>query len=233
MTQILQITSGNGPVESTWVVAQILKLLLDEARGKGIEATVLHREEGEENGTLLSASIQLEATNLDEFVKSWVGTVQWIGESQFKKETKSKSWFVGVDVVDLPDEEFQINEKDISYQAIRASGPGGQHVNKVSTAIRATHAPTGLTLVASDSRSQIQNKKKAKERLSNLLKIEMLNKKQEQLKAGRQHQQKLEKRNPIRIFTGSDFKPQIENKKFKSQRQTLKSELRKRLAEDE
>ncbi|MCF8371238.1 MAG: peptide chain release factor H [Bacteroidales bacterium] len=232
MTQILQITSGNGPVESTWVVAQILKILMDEARGKGIETTVLHREEGEENGALLSASIQLEAAHLDEFVKSWAGTVQWNGESQLKRDLKSKSWFVGIQKIELAEEEFQISEKDIAYQAIRASGPGGQHVNKVSTAIRATHTPTGLSVVASDSRSQIQNRKKAKERLLNMLKIETLNRKQEHLKSV-QHNQKLDRANPVRVFTGSDFKPPIENKKFKSQRQTLKSELRKRLAEDE
>lgn len=233
MNQLLQISSGNGPAECTWVVAQVLKLLLDEARGKGINATVLHREEGEENGTLISASILLEAPGLVEFVHSWVGTIQWVGQSQFRGDNKKKSWFVGVSTIDLPDEEFQINEMEISYQAIRARGPGGQHVNKVSTAIRATHPPTGLSVVASDSRSQIQNKKKAKERLVNLLKIEMLNRKQEQLKTAGQHHQEVDKNNPVRVFAGSDFKPQTESKKYKSQRQALKNELRKRISGDE
>jgi len=233
MIQILQITSGKGPAECSWVVAQILKLILNEARGLGIDAIVLHREEGEENGTLISASLQLEGERINEFVKTWAGTIQWIGQSQYRKGHKRNNWFVGVDILPVSDEEFQINEKDISYQAIRASGPGGQHVNKVSTAIRATHVPTGLAVLASESRSQIQNKKKSKERLLNYLKVDILNKKQEQLKAGWKHQLELERGNPVRVFKGSDFKPQSENKKYKSQRQSLKSDLRKRIVEDE
>jgi peptide chain release factor len=225
MTKILQISSGSGPPECQWVVAQILKILLDEARGKGINATLLHREEGEENGMLRSASIELDAPNLDVFLKSWVGTIQWIGESQLKPAHKSKNWFVGLAAIDLPEVDFQVREKDILYKAIRSGGPGGQHVNKVSTAIRATHIPTGLFVVANDSRSQIQNKKKALERLIKLVKLEMLNRKIEQLRAANQPSE-LKRSNPVRTFKGTNFKSQIETKKYKSTRQSLKKELK-------
>ncbi len=59
--------------------------------------------------------------------------------------------------------------KDVQFQTLRASGPGGQHRNKVETAVRATHLPTGLTVIATEHRSQYRNKKLALERLQNLL----------------------------------------------------------------
>jgi len=92
MEKILQITAGRGPAECCWVVAQVLKFLLEDARKNGILCTTLHREKGIENGTLFSASIMLEGEKLDGFVKEWLGTVQWIGQSQFRKFHKRKNW---------------------------------------------------------------------------------------------------------------------------------------------
>ena len=232
MEKILQITSGRGPAECCWVVAQVLKIMIEEARGKSIMCTILHREKGVENTTLLSATVQLEGDNVKEFCKQWIGTIKWIGHSQFRKDHKRKNWFVGVNELDLGNEILHISDKDISYQAIRSGGPGGQHVNKVSTAIRATHIPTNISVLASDSRSQLKNKKLAKERLINLLKLEQLNSKKAKIKEDWQNHSALERGNPIRTFTGSDFKSKKVSKTYKSKRQSLKKDLRGMLGDE-
>ncbi len=173
MEKIIQITSGRGPAECSWVVAQVLKTFLEEANDKNIKTTLLQRETGIENGTVETATILLKSNHLDEFVNSWIGTIQWIGQSQFRKFHKRKNWFIGIFEVDKSTT-TEIAEKDIQYQAMRSSGAGGQHVNKVSSAVRATHVPTGISVVAMDSRSQHQNKKLATERLLQKFKDETL-----------------------------------------------------------
>lgn len=212
MLRILQISSGRGPAECTWVVAQVLKVMLTRAKSAGLKTTTLHRETGIENRTLFSATLQVEGEKAQEFALEWVGTIQWIGQSPFRKFHKRKNWFIGVSELQLAKEETNINDKDISYQATRAGGPGGQHVNKVSTAIRATHIPTGMCVLASDSRSQLQNKKLARERLFKMLEIKQLQARNQKVKEGWQCHNELERGNPIMVFKGTEFKPLIVNK---------------------
>lgn len=225
MDTIIQITAGRGPAECTWVVAQVLKKVLEEAQEKGLQPTVLCREAGSENGTVESALVAIEGKEADAFVSSWKGTIQWIGQSQFRKMHKRKNWFIGIFEVNKPDQSV-IHEKDIQYQAMRSSGAGGQHVNKVSSAIRATHVPTGTSVVAMDSRSQHQNKKLAKERL--LQKLELVNSElmKNQFQNQWMNQMQIERGNPVRTFKGSDFKKQKEEKKTKTERQRFKKELK-------
>jgi peptide chain release factor len=224
MKKILQITAGRGPEECTWVVAQVLKTLLDEANQLGLNPTLIHREVGNINGTVLSATVMVEGKNLQEFVESWKGTIQWIGQSQFRKMHKRKNWFIGIFELNS----FQpvvYNEKDFEYQAMRSSGAGGQNVNKVNTAVRAIYKPTGMAVVAMDSRSQHQNKKLATERLLEKLNEENLKTIQNQIQSEWQNQTEVQRGNPIRIFKGSDFKKQKTEKNFKSERQKLKRDL--------
>ncbi|MET3732683.1 peptide chain release factor H [Moheibacter stercoris] len=226
--RILQITAGRGPEECTWVVAQVLKILLDEANQLGLNPTMIHREVGNINGTVLSATVMLEGKNLQEFVDSWKGTIQWIGQSQFRKLHKRKNWFIGIFEL----ESFQpvmFNEKDFEYQAMRSSGAGGQNVNKVNTAVRAIHKPSGLAVVTMDSRSQHQNKKLATERLLEKLNEENLKSIQNQIQTEWQNQTEVQRGNPTRIFKGSDFKKQKTEKNFKSERQKLKRDVGKNL----
>ena len=123
-------------------------------------------------------------------------------------------------------ENVEVKDTDISYQAMRSSGAGGQHVNKVSSAIRATHILTGIQVVAMDSRSQYQNKKLAHERL--LVKIH--EKHLESLKTSEltqwKNQMQIERGNPVRVFRGSDFKKMKLEKGYKSQRLNLKNDLK-------
>lgn len=224
MKKILQITAGRGPEECTWVVAQVLKTLLDEANQLGLNPTLIHREVGNINGTVLSATVLVEGKNLQEFVDSWKGTIQWIGQSQFRKLHKRKNWFIGIFELDSF-QSLEYNEKDFEYQAMRSSGAGGQNVNKVNTAVRAIHKPTGMAVVAMDSRSQHQNKKLATERLLEKLNEEYLKTIQNQIQSEWQNQTEVQRGNPTRIFKGSDFKKLKTEKNFKSERQKLKRDL--------
>lgn len=230
-TKIIQITAGKGPAECSWVVAKVLKVFLKEISSVGLNYAILHQESGPENGTVQSATIQLSGSELrlSTFAKEWVGTIQWIGKSTFRKFHKRKNWFIGIFEIENI-QEIQLQEHEIRYQAIRSSGPGGQHVNKVSSAIRAIHEPTGIQVVVMDTRSQHQNKKLAKQRLA----AKVAEKNLEGFKTSIQDQwenhQELERGNPVKVFTGSDFKPKkTESKNYKSQRQQLKNKLRKDL----
>lgn len=225
MEKIIQITAGRGPAECTWVAAQVLKRVLEEANDHSIDATVLQRESGTENGTVATALVLLKGKSVPEFVNSWSGTIQWIGQSAFRKFHKRKNWFIGVFEMDA----LQIKtvaEKDIQYQAMRSSGAGGQHVNKVSSAIRATHIPSGLSCVAMDSRSQHQNKKLATERLLEKFKAMELEQLKQQTINQWENQLNVERGNPTRTFKGSDFKKEKADKGYKSERQKLKQQLK-------
>jgi peptide chain release factor len=225
MEKIIQITAGRGPAECTWVVAQVLKKVLDEAQEQGLEATLLQREVGQENGTVETATIAVKGKDAVAFADSWIGTIQWIGQSQFRKMHKRKNWFIGIFEIE-PQKKASVSENDIQYQAMRSSGAGGQHVNKVSSAIRATHIPTGIAVVSMDSRSQHQNKKLATERLLKKLEEETLQQLKNHVGKQWENQLNIQRGNPVRIFTGSDFKKNKEEKSYKGIRQQLKTDLR-------
>ncbi|SHI64473.1 peptide chain release factor H [Flavobacterium terrae] len=225
MDTIIQITAGRGPAECTWVVAQVLKKVLEEAQDCSLSATVIDREQGNENGTIESALVALEGKNAAEFAASWKGTIQWIGQSQFRKMHKRKNWFIGIFEVKKP-KQAAFHEKEIQYQAMRSSGAGGQNVNKVSSAIRATHVPTGTSVVAMDSRSQHQNKKLAKERLFEKLEVVNVELIKREFQKQWMNQMQIERGNPVRTFKGTDFKKTKEEKNNKTDRQRFKKELK-------
>lgn len=225
MEKIIQITAGRGPAECTWVVAQVLKKVLEEAQEQSLETVVLQRETGSENGTVETATLAVKGKKAEEFVKSWLGTIQWIGQSQFRKMHKRKNWFIGIFEIEKQ-KNSEISENDIQYQAMRSSGAGGQHINKVSSAIRATHIPTGIAVVAMDSRSQHQNKKLATERLLKKLEGETLQQLKNHVGKQWENQLNIQRGNPIRTFTGTDFKKNKIEKSYKGIRQKLKTDLR-------
>lgn len=167
---IIQVTAGRGPAECTRVVAKVVELMMKSARGQGLDIQLLESKKGDLKGTLLSAVLLIKEERgakekgLQSFIKEWRGTVQWIAESPYRKFHKRKNWFVGVEVFDMK-EQLQWNLKDVKLESCRASGPGGQHVNKVETAVRGTHLPSGIQVLAMDSRSQLQNKQLCLERL--------------------------------------------------------------------
>lgn len=225
MEKIIQLTSGRGPEECAWVVARVLKKVLEEAKAEGLEAQVVQREPGSENGTVLTATLIIKGNGSDAFVDSWTGTIQWIGTSQFRSMHKRKNWFIGIFELQqsvMP----QISYVDIKYQAMRSSGAGGQNVNKVSSAVRATHLPTGISVVAMDSRSQHQNKKTAMERLIAKLQEASLELLKKEVDKKWENQLNIVRGNPKRVFKGTDFKKQQVEKSYKSTRQQLKNNLK-------
>jgi peptide chain release factor len=203
--QILHITSGKGPAECCLAVAFALREIIKEAASKALTIEVLERVKGIEKNTLLSVTIVVKGNNAVGFCNSWTGVLQWICESPFRKFHKRKNWFIGIQSFDkkLFSPWF---EQEVVFQTMRASGPGGQHVNKVESAVRAKHLPSGITVVVSESRSQIQNKNEALKRIK--MQYEAWQLKQAMMSQQELWQQHhvLERGNPAKIFEGITFK---------------------------
>lgn len=212
-------------MECQWVTAKVLKVFLEEIKNNKIDYEIIHRENGDENMTLKSVTILLKAKDLTEFLKTWLGSICWTGKSTFRKLHKRSNWFIGVfELEEL--EQVHFNEKDIQFQTTRSQGSGGQNVNKVNTAVRAVHVPTGESVFAQDSRSQLENKKLAimrlKEKVTGLY-IRQLEKRMQD--TWNNHLQ-VQRGNPVRTFSGTDFKKNHQDKSFKKQRNILKKELK-------
>lgn len=226
--KIIQITAGRGPSECCWVVAQVLKLFLEEVKNSGLAYSVLQREKGHENGTVQSATIRIQGEKIDSFLQSWIGNIQWVGKSTFRKYHKRKNWFIGMYEV-AQTKAMELNEKEITFQAIRSSGPGGQNVNKVNSAVRATYHPTGDQVLVMDSRSQHQNKKIAIQRLKEKVSQSQLENIKKTITDQWENHLNVERGHPIRIFKGTDFKKQYKKQSYATNRQQLKNDLRDEL----
>lgn len=161
---IVQITSGRGPIECCRVVARVQEMILKQCKAKDIEISVLDSKKADLNGTLLSTTLMASGKHLQPFIDEWQGTIQWIAQSPYRKFHKRKNWFVGIGMFALQEQALW-NTKDVVVETCRASGPGGQNVNKVETAVRCRHIPSGIQVLAMDSRSQLQNKHLGMERL--------------------------------------------------------------------
>lgn len=203
--KIIQITSGRGPAECAWVVAKVLREFLAELKKKEIDYEVLNRVEGSEKRTLNSVSVMVKAPLLKPYLATWIGTILWVGKSPYRKFHKRKNWFIGFEVFEI-EQIDHLNMKDVIFQTMRASGPGGQHVNKVETAVRAVHVPSGIAAVGSDTRSQKINKGIALGKLKRELE-ELKMKQLSEVNATRwgSHNQ-LKRGNPVRVYRGDDFK---------------------------
>ena len=206
MRRWMQVTSGRGPAECGWMVPRVLQRITEDADRLKIEVEVLETAPGKIRGTLYSALLALQGYSLKDLMQDWVGSVLWIGTSPFRPNHKRKNWYVGVHAMAVPERPVW-SEQDLRFQAMRASGPGGQHVNKTSSAIRVTHLPTGLAAKASEERSQIANRKLALARLASLLEERacIVARKVQQQRWSNHHG--LERGNPVRIFKGPDFLP--------------------------
>jgi peptide chain release factor len=203
--KIIQITSGRGPAECCLAVALALKEMLGEARAQNLDAEVLERAAGPENGTLNSAAVKISGKNAKAFAASWQGTLLWICQSPFRRYHGRKNWFIGINVFDHT-KASRIDEADIIYQTMRSSGPGGQHVNKTESAVRATHVPSGISVAVRDSRSQVQNRKLALERLTEKVELWQMEQASANAKAVWQNHNELERGSPKRTYKEKEFK---------------------------
>ena len=195
----LQITSGRGPVECCRVVALVLERIIKQAQTRKLKVEIVEKEAGPANRTLLSAVIALEGAGCDTLVEEWEGTVLWIARSPYRIHHRRKNWFVGVQTF-LLSESREATENEIRYETLRASGPGGQHVNKTESAVRAVHIPSGISVVASDQRSQWQNKKLATERLQVKLTAWNVEQAMIQVQANWSNHNSLQRGNPVKVI---------------------------------
>jgi len=138
MTEIiLHLSSGQGPKECEWVVSQLVRVWAREAEAAGLTCEPIEPVSGP------AATVLLRVAGVDAaaFVAEHTGTIRWIGTSPFRPLHKRKNWFVGCSPAPLEGDVPEFRDEDIRYQTLRASGPGGQHVNKTDSAVRgAGHA---------------------------------------------------------------------------------------------
>lgn len=160
----LLMTAGRGPGECQIAVAGLLKALCDEARAQGMEAELLDAETGPHG--MLSALVAVRGEGAEALARSWEGSVRWVCPSPIRKGWPRKNWFVGVSLLAPPPPAAAFRESDLRFETMRASGPGGQHVNKTESAVRLTHVPTGTAVLAREERSQHRNRALAIARLS-------------------------------------------------------------------
>ena len=199
---ILHLTSGKGPDECRWVVARLAEAFSDEAARIGVTCEVLDTQD-ELPASLL---MRVSGDGALAFVLERTGTILWIGESPFRPRHKRRNWFVGVALAPIPEDVPDLRDSDIDFQAMRASGPGGQHVNKTDSAVRATHRPTGLVATAQEQRSQHANRKLAKLKLAMLLEDRRSGASDDVRHEQWSVHQQLERGNPVRTYIGAKFK---------------------------
>jgi peptide chain release factor len=198
-TAWLQITSGRGPAECERVVERVMQTIVAAAKEKKLKASVLETTPGVKPKTFASVLLQVTGSGLDGFINEWSGTVQWMAQSPFRPHHKRKNWFVGIQSLTPPaTESWPMN--DLKFEAMRATGPGGQNVNKVSTAVRLTHLPTGIAVTAREERSQHANRKLALARLKNLLDARTSSNQDEFQQTRWDQHNELERGNPVKVI---------------------------------
>lgn len=204
----VQITSGRGPGECQLAVAHLARVLLDEAQAERLDAELIDSAEGSVDGGLLSALLSIEGDGARRFARRSTGSVQWVCPSPLRSGHKRKNWFVAVDTLAPPDvgASDAIRLADVTFEAMRASGPGGQHVNKTESAVRATHRTSGLVATAREERSQAMNKRLALARLAQMLASQAEGKRADTERERWSRHGQLERGQPVRVFKGPEFR---------------------------
>lgn len=202
----LQITAGKGPDECALAVKHVVHRIIKEAKQHDYDANLLEVIPSNKEGAFISALISLKGNAAENFITLWQGTIKWVCESPYRPRHKRKNWFVGIDVLVPYKEQKLLDERHVKFDTMRASGPGGQHVNTTDSAVRVTHLPTGLVAIAREERSQHMNKKLAVARLQLLLERQSQQQKSAKIQEKWEKHNQLERGNPVRIFVGTAFK---------------------------
>jgi peptide chain release factor len=199
---ILHLSSGQGPEECQWVVAQLSAVFAREAVAQGLICEPVEPIAG----LAASALLRVTGDGAEAFAAARTGTIRWIGTSPFRPTHKRRNWFVAVTRAPEAEQVPEFRDGDVQYQAFRASGPGGQHVNTTDSAVRAIHIPTGLATVSQDQRSQFANRRIARLKLAMLFDERRRQGTADGKRALWSRNHELERGNAVRTYEGPAFR---------------------------